>query len=187
MYRAVCTLEGISPLSQSRQHRAPFLDRESHEDYEKRTWKLKAHVDKDGIVFHPAMGFKQAMDDAAKRLAIPDPDNKRATLTKHFVSDVICESHLSTGIHIDQVAGVTINANVDGVRGSGKRVERTFPQMPEWGGTVSFLIMDEKLKREIFEQVLKSAGMSIGVGQFRPQKGGTNGRWKVVKIAFEKV
>lgn len=187
MYRAIVTIEGISPLSQSKQHRSPFLEGESHEDYETRTWREKANVDADGIVFVPAMAFKQAMDKAAKRLSIPDPDNKRASLTKYFVSDVICEENLSIGVHKDDMPRVTINANVDGVRGSGKRVLRTFPQTQKWAGSTTFLIMDEKLKPEIFERVFATAGSSIGVGQFRPENGGLNGRWKVVKVKYERV
>lgn len=186
MYRATVTLRGTAPLSQSRQHYTEFLDGESHEDYDARTWREKANYDKDGIVFVPQMAFKQALDLAAKRLAIPDPDNKRANFTKYFVSDVICEDHLSIGVHKDAMPSVSINANVDGVRGSGKRVRRRFPQTPEWGGKTSFLVMEEKIKPEIFEAVLKSAGRSIGVGQFRPEKGGVNGRFEVVKIKYSR-
>jgi hypothetical protein len=187
MYRAIVTIEGIAPLSQSRQHRSPFNDGESHEAYDERTWREKANYDKDGIVFVPAMAFKQAMDAAAKRLAIPDPDNKRANFTKYFLSDVICETNMPIDIHKDQMPSVTINANVDGVRGSGKRVPRCFPQTPEWKGVTTFLIMNEKITNQIFERVLQCTGQSIGVGQFRPEKGGLNGRFEVVKIKYEKV
>jgi hypothetical protein len=187
MYRAIVTIEGTAPLSQSRLHRTPFLEGESHEDYETRTWRQKCNADADGIVFVPAMAFKQGMDTAAKRLAIPDPDNRRANLTKYFVSDVICEAHMPIGIHRDKIGSVTINANSDGVRGSGKRVQRILPQTQEWGGTTSFLIMEEKIKPEIFERVFAAAGRSVGVGQFRPEKGGLNGRWELKKVKYEKV
>lgn len=187
MYRAHVTLKGVAPLSCSRQHRAPFLEGESHEEYDRRTWREKANYDATGTVFVPAMAFKQAMDLAAKRMAIPDPDNKRANFTKHFISDVICENNLSIGIHKDQMPEITINANVDGVRGSGKRVPRTFPQTQSWGGQTSFLVMEEKIKPEIFERVLKTAGRSIGVGQFRPEKGGLNGRFDVLKVEIERL
>ena len=187
MYRATVTIKGVSPLSCSRQHRTEFLDGESHEDYDQRTWREKANHDEDGIVFVPAMAFKQANDLAAKRLAIPDPDNKRANFTKYFVSDVICERNLSIGIHKDKMPSVTINANVDGVRGSGKRVPRTFPQTPTWGGETSFIVMEEKIKPEILERVLTTAGRSIGVGQFRPERGGLNGRFEIVKMTVEKI
>lgn len=187
MYRATATIKGVAPLSCSRQHRTEFLDGESHEDYDQRTWREKANHDVDGIVFVPAMAFKQAMDTAAKRMDIKDPDNKRANFTKYFVSDVICEANLSIGIHKDQMPSITINANVDGVRGSGKRVARTFPQTQTWAGTTSFIIMEEKIKPEIFERVLTTAGRSIGVGQFRPERGGLNGRFEVIEVKYEKI
>lgn len=187
MYRAVVNIQGVAPLSQSRQHHTPFLEGESNDAYEQRTWREKCNFDKDGVVFVPAMAFKQAMDIAAKRLAIPDPDNKRANFTKYFVSDVICEGHLSIGIAKDAMPAVTINANVDGVRGSGKRVPRTFPQTQEWKGSTSFLVMEEKITHDIFERVLQCAGRSIGVGQFRPERGGMNGRFEVLKVKYEKV
>ena len=187
MYRAIVKIEGKSPLSQSHQHYTPFLDGESAEDYDRRTWREKCNYDpKTGIVHVPAMAIQQAMATAAKRLAIPDPDNRRANFTKYFVSDVICEGDMPIGIKKDDMPSVTISANVDGVRGSGKRVPRTFPQTPEWGGEVSFLIMEEKIKPEIFERVINRAGLSIGVGQFRPENGGKNGRFKVVKVIYEK-
>lgn len=187
MYRITVTVKGISPLSQSRMHATPFLERESHADYDLRTWREKCNYDSDGNVFVPAMAMKQAMDAAAKRLAIPDPDNKRASLTKFFVSDVICERHLLIGIKKDAMPSITINANSDGVRGSGKRVLRTFPQTPYWGGSTSFLVMDEKITKDVFERVIRAAGQSIGVGQFRPERGGLNGRWEVVKLSQEKL
>lgn len=187
MYRAKVTIKGIAPLSQSRKHDTPFLERESHEDYDERTWREKANYDDSGVMFVPAMALKQAMDAAAKRLAIPDPDNKRASLTKFFVSDVICEGNLSIGIKKDDVPSIRISANSDGVRGSGKRVPRRFPQTSQWGGSTTFLVMDEKITPTVFERVLRSAGQSVGVGQFRPERGGLNGRFDVTKFEVEKV
>src|SRR5215475_8935018 len=83
MYRAIVTIKGMAPYSQSRQHRTDFLAGESQEAYDLRTWREKCNYDKDGNVFVPAMAFKQGMDIAAKRLAIPDPDNKKANFTKY--------------------------------------------------------------------------------------------------------
>jgi hypothetical protein len=184
MYRAIVKIKGKSPLSQSRQHRTEYLDGESHEDYENRTWREKSNYDENGMVYVPAMAFKQAMDLAAKRLAIPDPDNKRANMTKFFVSDVCCEDNMSIGIHKDNMPQKWINANVDGVRGSGKRVPRSFPQTPVWEGIATFLITEPKITHEMFERVIRAAGQSIGVGQFRPANGGLNGKWTVVSIEF---
>jgi hypothetical protein len=187
MYRAIVTLRGTAPYSQSRQHLTDKLDGETHEEFDRRTWREKCNCAKDGEVYIPAMAFKQAMDSAAKRLAIPDPDNRKANFTKYFVSDVICEANLLIGVHKDEMPSITISANVDGVRGSGKRVPRTFPQVQEWEGQTSFLVMEEKIKAETFERVLRAAGQSIGVGQFRAEKGGLNGRFEIVKVKYEKI
>lgn len=187
MYRAIATIEGIAPLTQSRQHRVPFLEGESHEAYEARTWREKANFTSDDEIFVPAMAFKQSIDTAAKRLAIPDPDNKRATLTKYFTSDTLCEDHMLIGIKKNDMKSITINANSDGVRGSGKRVQRTFPMAEKWGGKATFLIMDHKVTPEVFERVLTSAGRSVGVGQYRPEKGSLNGRFKIVSVQYQDV
>jgi hypothetical protein len=189
MYRAHVSIQGTAPLSQSRQHRASKLDGESHDALEERTWREKCNYDSDGVVFVPAMALKQAVDTAAKRLAIPDPDNKRANLTKYFVSDVICESNLSIGVHKDEMPSVTINADSEGKKGSmaTKRVPRILPQISEWEGQTSFLIMEEKIKEDMFKKVLAVAGQSIGVGQFRPERGGLNGRFEIKGIKFEKI
>lgn len=187
MYRAIVKIKGNAPLSQSRKHDTEFLDGESNDEYDRRTWREKRNYDEGGIVFIPAMAFKQAMDTAAKRLSIPDPDNKRATMTKYFVSDVLCEGNLSIGVHRDEMPSIRIQANSDGVRGSGKRVPRTLPQIQQWAGETSFIIIEEKVKPEMFEKVLSMAGRSVGVGQFRPEKGGLNGRFEVESMKIEKI
>lgn len=187
MYRAIVKLRGAAPLSQSRQHYTPFNQGESHEAYEERTWREKCHYNDQGIIYIPAMAFKQCLDAAATRLSIPDPDSRKARLTKFFVSDVFCENNLSIGINKDDIGFVRINAHVDGNRTSGRRVLRTLPQTPTWEGTTSFVVLEHKISHEIFTRVLKYAGRSIGVGQFRPSNGGLNGRFEVVDVKFEDI
>jgi hypothetical protein len=68
------------------------------------------------------------------------------------------------------------------VRGSGKRVKRTFPVVPKWEGAVVFAILDETITRTVFEEHIKAVGMLVGVGRFRPENGGMNGRFEVVSI-----
>ena len=101
----VCTahLKSISPYSQSRDHGTPKLDKEGSESYEQRTWKNKAHVSKDGIVFIPPMAFKQAVDETAKYLSIQIPGKGKATYTKHFRSGLLVMDAVPTDCHIDDV------------------------------------------------------------------------------------
>lgn len=179
--------EGISPYSQSRMHDAPKLEKETYDDYEQRTWREKCTADEDGNVFIPAMAFKQALDAVAKRLGDQIPGKGKSTYTKHFTGGVICEQDIPLGYVKDEAPAITINANSDGVRGSGKRVKRTFPQWQKWKGVARFIILDDTVTKPVFERHFLEAGRFIGIGRFRPEKGGLNGRWRPVKYEWSEI
>jgi hypothetical protein len=177
-------LESSAPYSQSRMHDTPKLDKERPDDYEKRTWREKCTYDDNGVIHIPAMGIKQALDRAAKVLGEQIPGKGKSTYTKFFESAVLCMADVNIGYHKDEVASVTINANADDVRGSGKRVKRTFPVMPSWKGVAEFTILDDTVTQDVFERTLETAGKIVGVGRFRPEKGGLNGRFKPTKFEW---
>jgi hypothetical protein len=181
-------LTSVSPYSQSRQHDTPKLNKEGWDDYEKRTWREKCNAnDKDEIVI-PAMAFKQALDAVAKRLGDQIPGKGKATFTKHFVGGVICENDIVlVGCRKSDCPSVTINANADGKRGSGKRVKRTFPQWPVWSGVARFVILDDTVTEPVFERHFNEAGRFIGVGRFRSENGGMNGRFRAEKFVWSAI
>ena len=182
MRQVTVTFVGTAPYSQSRMHDAPKLDKERPDDYEARTWREKMTCDAGGNVFIPAMAFKQALPIASKRLGLQIPGRGKSTYTKYFEADVICNADVPIGHKKDDAQSITINANSDGVRGSGKRVKRIFPIFYQWGGKADFTIFDDTITREIFEQVFTAAGLSVGIGRFRPENGGLNGRFEPVKF-----
>lgn len=185
MRQVTVTFRGLSPYSQSRMHDTPKLDKERPDDYETRTWREKSTTDKNGVVHIPAMAFKQALPVASKRLGMQIPGRGKSTYTKYFEGDVICNADVSLGVHKDEVASIAINANSDGVRGSGKRVKRIFPIIYDWEGQAEFTIFDDTITREVFEQVFTAAGMSVGIGRFRPENGGLNGRFEPVRFDWK--
>ncbi len=171
------TFTGVSPYSQSRMHDTPKLDKERPDDYERRTWREKCTTDKSGQVVIPAMAFKQALPVAARKLGLQIPGRGKSTYTKYFEADVLCEDDVPLGVKKDDVASIVINANADGVRGSGKRVKRIFPIIHDWSGVVRFTIFDDTITESVFEEVFKAAGFGVGIGRFRPENGGYNGRF----------
>jgi hypothetical protein len=185
---ATITLEGISPYSQSRQHDEPMLAGEGRDDYDKRTWRAKMNVsDVDGrpTVVIPAHGMHQAIAAAAKYSKRQIPGQGKATWTAKFNSGIALLSDCSLGIDPETVPAITISANADGVRGSGKRVARRFPMVPiGWRSTFEVHILDPIITQDVFREMLEIAGMFIGVGRFRPEKGGTNGRFRIVSLAW---
>lgn len=185
MRTVVVTLESTAPYSQSRMHDTAFLEKETHDAYEKRTWREKCTFNADGVIEIPAMGLKQSLDRASKVLGDQIPGKGKATYSKFFTSGVICTTNVPLGVKKADVVGQTINANSDGVRGSGKRVKRTFPVVPQWSGKAEFVILDDTITPAIFERTLTTAGSIVGIGRFRPENGGLNGRFKALKFDWQ--
>lgn len=181
MKTCICTLESISPYSQSK-YIDPSLkkEKEGNDDFEKRIWPEKMHYNKNGDVYIPPMGFKQALDEAARYLSLQVPGRGKTTYTKHFKSGVLCTKPVMLGMKKEDIKGEQLLMNSDGVRGSGKRVPRTFPVIPEWKAEVEFAILDDLITEDVFIRILREAGQLIGVGRFRPQNGGYYGRFSVV-------
>lgn len=183
-------LESIpgSPYSQSAKPQIAFLDRESHDDYEQRTWRDKCTVNKDGQVCIPAMALKQSIDTCAYKLGMKVPNRRGATYKSFFASGFFCDRDvpISNGKPLtkESAEGKTISANADGRRGSGTRVPRRFPEFPVWRGIAEFTIVDDLITQDIFEQHVKSAGIIVGIGRFRPENGGTNGRFRATQFEW---
>jgi hypothetical protein len=183
MRTATTILRGTADYSCSRAHRTDKLDKETADDFEKRTWREKAHHDAQGQIYIPPMAFKQALDKAASRLGMKIPGKRNATYTKHFLAGVLCLDPAPLGVRKDEVKGEWVYCNADGVRGSGKRVWRCFPVIPAgWRAAVQFQILDDTITPDVFQQHLEEAGALVGVGRFRPERGGFHGRFTVDEI-----
>lgn len=174
------TLTGVSPYSQSRQiddEEFPLKEKENRLDFEKRIWPEKATYNDDGHVCIPAGALKMAISIACKRLSISIPGQGKAKYTARVESGVICTGDVSLGITRDDLKPVKLWQNADGVRGSGKRVQRIFPVVNKWQAEAEFAILDDIIPNDVFEKSLIEAGRLIGIGRWRPEKGGMNGRF----------
>lgn len=187
--RARVTIAGTAPLSQSHQHDVPKLEGEGPDAYDQRTWRSKLNTEtvngKPSVII-PAFGMQCAIADAAKYSKRQIPGQGKATWTQKFKSGISVVGPLALGIDPDDVSPIAVNVNADGVRGSGKRVLRRFPQIPPgWKTTFDVLILDPIITQDVFTEMLELAGLFMGVGQFRPERGGTNGRFIVEKIEWQ--
>ena len=185
MKAAIATLVSVAPYSASRAHEEARLDKETADAYEKRTWMHKAHV-QNGKIYIPAMGFKLGLDRAAKMLGRQIPGKGKSTYTKFFESGVLVTEPAFIA-PVEAMQCERVHANADGVRGSGKRVWRMFPRIDEWRADVTFHVLANEITPEVFEEHLKQAGAFVGIGRFRPEKGGFFGRYKVEKIRWASI
>ena len=181
---AVATLEGNAPYSQSKFIAEPKKNKEGPRDYEERTWRERCHADKEGNLFIPPMAFKNCISEAARYLGEKIPGKGNATYSKHFEAGIIVFSPLPLPVHKDKVPGEWLFVPSDGKKGGGKRVMKCFPVIQEWKGDVEFNILDSTITEEMFERYLTEAGNFIGIGRFRPIRGGFYGRFMVKKVKW---
>lgn len=184
MKTATCHLVGTSPYSSSR----PFTSErdeqagETHDAFDKRCWRERLSLASDGSVVIPFMGFKMALSAAAK---LTQRKLKGAqTYAKTMDTGILLSDSMRLEINPKDVRGDPIYCNADGVRGSGKRVWRIYPMIMPWKGTIVCHLINPAIEPAIFEKYLEEAGQFIGVGRFRPEKGGINGRWSVQKVTW---
>jgi len=186
--KAIVTIQGTAPYSQSRKHDEPFLEGEAHDDYDRRTWRSKMTVELiDGKrqMCIPPFGMQMAIAEAAKYLRKKIPGQGASTWTAKFTSGISVVGPISLGVNPDDVQCIVVSVNADGKRGSGSRVTRRFPQIPMgWETTFEVLILDPIITETIFREVVEAAGLYKGIGQHRPEKGGSNGRFILTRLQW---
>ena len=188
---ATVSIEGTGCYSQSRMHNEPRIKSDgpvSDPAYDMRTWRKKMNVkmvDGKERVYIPAHAMMQAITAAAKYSKEQIPGQGKATWTAKFSSGMLVPSDPLLDQSPDEAVMEILSQNVSGVRGDGKRVFRSFPVFQQWSSTFEVWILDPIITEQTFKKMLSMGGLVIGLGRFRPQNGGTNGRFVIKKIRWQ--
>lgn len=186
-----CTVSitGFAPYSASRAHQSVRGENEPWADFEKRCWKEHLHTDLDGNIVVPGPGIKQAIDYAAQRLSLKKDGKSKWTSDINSGVSVMHDMNLTdksgAPIHSDAATAVTIFAHTNGDRKSGSRQNRIFPLIPApWFGKFELLLVNSTIPQSVIEQIVTHAGLIAGLGRFRPERSGSNGRFEVTSFAW---
>lgn len=183
MKSVTVTLIGETPHSQSAPIASKRDNRESADAHEKRCWRERCHAMPDGKLFIPPMALSFALSATAKLLGHQIPGKGKSTYTKHFMSGILVTDPIiitvdGKTIDKDEVEGKWYYVDANGKRGSGTRVWRCFPEVPAgWQGQATIYVLDDTITQEVFEEHLIECGRFIGLGRFRPERGGFFGRF----------
>jgi hypothetical protein len=181
---AEVTIKGISPYSQSRHHEEKAFENEDKGDYDKRTFRSHLHV-VDGLVVIPARAIHECLIDAARYSGKQIPGQGKKTWTAKFESGIGIFADPSLGVKPEDVSYIDVYAHASGIRGSGKRVSRRFPQiLTPWQATFEVNILDPIITEDVFREMMAIAGTFKGIGRYRPANGGTNGRFELAKLVW---
>jgi hypothetical protein len=180
---ATISLESMAPYSQSRKHDLPKLKGELPDAYELRTWRDHLTV-KDNSVVIPQFALHQCIVSAARYSKRQISGQGRSTWTAKFTSGIVLFNDIMLNIDPETVGSIDINAHVNGTRGSGKRVTRRFPIITAWKATFDLCVLDPIVTQDVLTEMLEIAGLFIGIGRYRPENGGSNGRFQPTRIVW---
>lgn len=186
MKTAIARLESMtgSPYSQSKYIQVPKQPKETPDAYEQRTWRERVHTLEDGRIYIPPMAFKNCISSVAKYLGKQIPGKGKSTYTKHFEAGILVLDPVILPVKKEDVPGEWLHVPSDGRRGGPKRVLKCFPRIDKWAGDVTFLVLDETITEEVFDEHLREAGNFIGIGRFRPINNGFYGRFSVKSLKW---
>ena len=180
-----------SPYSQGRHiDQSDKRDKETADEFEKRSWPRRLNVNEAGQVFIPPAAIKNGLTSTAKYRNESIKGKGKQTYTKKFTSGTLVIDpivlHDGKGpVLATDVEGEWLFVPADGRRGGTTRVPRCFPKIPHWTGEAVVYILDETITQDIFEKYMKDFGNLIGVGRFRPESNGFYGRFKVLSVNWE--
>lgn len=179
-------VKGVAPLGFSRHYEVPKLEKESPADYEERTWRNRLHVDKEGQVVIPPMMWKNMLRDVGAFLSEKISGKGNETFKKHFLSGLLVIDPSPLGVAAKDVSSERLFVPSNGISGGGKRVWKNFPVLHQWDAQFTVYILDQTITEKVFERHVIEAGKYIGIGFFRPARGGIKGRFEVVSFKWSK-
>jgi hypothetical protein len=180
----IASLASVAPYFQSRKYELEVekLPKESPDDYEKRSWMYRTHINDDGQIIMPAAQFQFSFQGGAKYLNERIPGRDRETWTKHFRSGLLIPDAVVLPERRETVSGLWLSMNARGQKGPGPRVMRRMPFVAKWADDLTIHVLDDLITEDILRRVIQQAGMFIGVGQNRPEVGGNSGRYTLVEL-----
>ena len=182
--RVVVVMQSLAPYQAGKFIDTPRLPRETADVHEERTWRERGHYTPEGHLFIPPMSFKKALDTSTTVSKEQIPGQGKARYTKVFLAGLRCTKGIVLPIDRNSVQPTWLLLPSDGVKGGGKRVRKAFPTVPEWRGEVEFIIVDDLITKEVFEQHCRIAGGLVGIGVWRGEKGGRDGVVEAVSVTW---
>jgi hypothetical protein len=123
-----------------------------------------------------------AMVDAAAYSGTKIVGAGNKTWTKKFAAGLAIFDDVDLGIDAEKTNYIDIYAHSDGDKDGGKRVMKRFPVIEKWKAEFDIHVLDPTITKAVFVDTLEIAGMYIGIGQYRPQRRGNAGRFRVVSV-----
>jgi len=177
-------IRGVTPLlvhrfSEEAEQAKPSRRVEANSRDPREEARKVAYIAKDGTYYFNAFAIPGSMGNAG---ASHKQRGSRKSLRFVVPSAV---RMLTDSVTILNGAGPAKDFEVDArpvtIPATKGRVMRYRPRWDQWGAKFQLLLNEDLLSPEMAHQLLTEAGQSIGIGDFRPEKRGPFGTFRVIK------
>jgi hypothetical protein len=137
---------------------------------------VKAYSDADGKLYQPAVMIHRAMIRAASSYKMPGGGRKAITplIAGAIAFEPEAIPHLNQNWVVDSRTVV-----VPATKG---RINRHRPRLDKWELRFEMKLMDDRLQPGMVQRILEDAGRLVGIGDYRPEKTGPYGRFRVAEF-----
>lgn len=143
--------------------------------------KKAAYIAKDGTFYFNAFSIPAAMGNAGANHKMK---GSRKTLRFVVPSAVTVTSDTITILNGDGPAkDFEVDARPVTMPATKGRIMRYRPRFDAWGAAFDLMVNEDLIDPATAHQLLTEAGQSIGIGDFRPEKRGPFGTFRVTKWA----
>lgn len=170
---------GISPLLQ---HRFPMEDSEQQSTAKNRKQKeddveKSLYKQQDGTIYQPCVHFISSMKKAGAKYQIP---GQGKTTYKNLIGCGAVLISPESIPHKNQNYEIDVRPVV--VPATKGRVVRKRPIFKTWSLCFNIEYDEDEIAASTIKEILEYAGSRVGIGDFRPEKGGPFGRFMVSKF-----
>ena len=170
-------IEGISPLLQHRFYAEGLPAKKSiKKDVKQVTDNVEDYLYRNGTdeIYQPSTHIICTMKKAGARFQIPG----QGKLTyKNLIGSGVVLVTPDAIPHVNQEWEVDLRSVIV----NRARIMRSRPCFKDWALEFQLDIEEEEIDPSVIKEILDYAGKRVGIGDFRPEKGGSFGRFHVTK------
>lgn len=157
-----------------------------HDEWENKTKELRVPTNKEGFVTFPSTALKDCVKKGAVKLKRTVPGQGQTKYGSVFTTGFKVLKNLILSANIKDARYETIMVPSDGKPGGGTKVPRYFAHFDKWDCDVEFMVTDSTITEEVFQEALEYAGMNIGLGTWRSERGKSDfGCFTVEKLEWD--
>lgn len=184
------TIVGVTPLLQ---HRFGDAEMEALDDTTRSAIRIErgtpreeaekvCYRDKEGYLFHPGAAIARLLREAGSAHKLKGTRKSVKFIVPSAVIVLDDAIPLTNGSPAKRLKTFEVDSRPVTIPATKGRVMRHRPRQDEWSATFRLRVNEKLLPAEFVHKLLVEGGEQLGIGDFRPEKGGPFGTFRVTEF-----